>query len=161
MRIGKYTITLGKTYNLIFPIIVLSFVGAYLFQSYEIFSALSMILIRITFYAILVFTVFVLREEIKINKVKNESFAKRKKYKIKESTKRILLFIIFTGVYIVMINKLGFSFSTLVYSGIMMYRLGIRSAKQLIFIPIFLVIIIYLMFSKWLMVPLPLGFLGF
>lgn len=158
MRIGKYHISLRKPGSLIFPIIVLSFCIAYLIQSRKIFSELSMILVRITFFAILIFTFFVIREEIKITSEKKTG---SQKLFVDKKSKRIWFFIIGMGAYIFLIDKIGFTFSTLFFTSAMMNILGVKDLKILIFLPICFLIVIYLTFNKWLMIPLPAGIFGF
>jgi len=161
LRIGKYYIRLRKPSSLIFPFIVILFCTTYLRQSIEIFSNLTMILVRITFYAIVVFFLFVLKEEIQITSEKKTDSQEFSHKLFTTKSKRIWFFIIGMGIYIIMIDKVGFTFSTLLFSSIVMNTLGIKDKKILIIFPICLVTLIYLMFSKWLMVPLPSGIFGF
>jgi len=161
LRIGKYHISLRKPGSLIFPLLVLSFCTAYLMQSSKIFSNLTMILVRITFYAIVVFTFLVLKEEIQITSEKKTDSQEAPNNFFADKRKRIWFFIIGMGAYIVLLDKLGFILSTLFFTSIMMNILGIKDKKILILLPVCLVTIIYFMFSKWLMVPLPSGIFGF
>ena len=161
MRIGKYRIYLKKPGSLIFPFIVLSFCTAYLIQSSKIFTNLTMILVKITFYAIVVFTCLVLKEEIQITSEKKTDSQETSNNFFADKRKRIWFFIIGMGAYIVLLDKLGFILSTLFFTSIMMSILGIKDKKILIFLPICLVTVIYFMFNKWLTVPLPIGVFGF
>ena len=161
MRIGKYDIRLRKPGSLIFPFIVLLFCVAYLIQSRDIFPNLTMILVRITFYAIVVFSLFVFKEEIQITTEKETDSQQSSPRLFTDKSRKIWFFIIGMGIYIVMINQIGFIFSTLLFVSMIMYMLGIREKKILILLPVCLVILIYLMFNLWLMVPLPSGILGF
>lgn len=161
MRIGKYYISLRKPGALIFPLIVIVFCIMYLIQSSRIYSNMTMILVRITFYAIVVFFSFVLKEEIQINSEKKTDSQESSNKLITNKGKRIWFFIIGMGTYIIMIDKIGFTFSTMLFTAIMMSALGIKDKKILTIVPICLVIIIYFMFNKWLMIPLPPGIFGF
>jgi len=161
LRIGKYYISLKKSGSLIFPLVVLCFCIAYLMQSHKIFSDLSMILVRITFYTIIVFTFFVLKEEIQITSEKKTDSQKAPYNYFVGKSKRIWFFIIGMGTYIVLLDKIGFVLSTLFFTSIMMYLLGIKNKRILILLPICLVVLIYFMFDKWLMIPLPSGIFGF
>jgi len=161
LRIGKYRIYLKNSGSLIFPFIVLSFCTAYLIQSSKIFTNLTMLLVRLTFYAIVVFTFLVLKEEIQITTGKKTDSRKAPNNFFADKRKRIWFFIIGMGAYIVLLDKLGFILSTLFFTSIMMNMLGIKDKKILILLPVCLVTIIYFMFSAWLMVPLPSGILTF
>jgi type III secretory pathway component EscU len=161
MRIGKYYIAFKEQGSFLFPLIVILFCLAYLTHSMEIFSKLGMILVRIVVYTIAVFILLVLREEIQITTKKEE---KPCSYKISSfltlKAKKIWYFILVMGLYIFLIDKLGFILSTALFTSIMMYILGIKNKKTLIFTPVFLLIFLYLMFQKWLMIPFPTGIFG-
>ncbi len=161
MRIGKYYISVKKPGSLIFPLMVILFCVAYLVQSSGIYAKLTMILVRITFYAIVVFFLFVLKEEIQITSREKTDSQESSGKLVTNKSKRIWFFIIGMGIYIIMIGKIGFTFSTLLFTSIMMSILGIKDKKTLVVVPACLVIIIYFMFNKWLMVPLPSGIFGF
>ena len=116
MRIGKYRISLRKPSSLIFPLIVLLFCVSFLIQSRDIFFDLSMVLVRFTFIAIVVIFLLVLKEEIKIS-TGEKADAPKTSYKliISDRNKRIWFFIIGMCIYLFIINKIGFTISTILF----------------------------------------------
>lgn len=162
MRIGKYHIYLKKPGSLLFPLIVTLFSASFLMQSSKIFFRPSMLLVRIVVITMVVFFLAVLREEIHITTKKIDSQKViPKNFKLSVEIKKIWFFIISMVIYIIMIDKIGFYFATFIFTLVMMIVLGVKGKKILVILPVSLVFIIYLMFAKWLMVPLPLGIFGF
>ena len=161
MRIGKYRISC-KPSSLIFPLIVLLFCVSFLIQSRDIFFDLSMVLVRFTFIAIVAIFLLVLKEEIKIS-TGEKADAPKTSYKliISDRNKRIWFFIIGMCIYLFIINKIGFTISTILFTSIIMLMLGIKDKRMIVILPIGLVIFLYLIFSKWLQIPLPSGIFGF
>lgn len=77
-------------------------------------------------------------------------------------TLRVVLFIIITFLYLIVMEKLGFVLSTLVYIPLLMWVLGTKwrdSKLVFILLPILLTIGLYLLFETVLDIPLPEGFL--
>ncbi len=162
MRIGKYRISVSKPSSLIFPLIVLLFCVSFLIQSRDIFFDLSMVLVRFTFIAIVAFFLLVLKEEIKIS-TGEKADAPKTSYKliISDKSKRIWFFIIGMCIYLFIINKIGFTISTILFTSIIMSMLGIKDKRMIVILPIGLIIFLYFIFSKWLRIPLPSGIFGF
>lgn len=93
---------------------------------------------------------------INIRKYKEES-------KIKEATsnisakKTILIYIVFIGAYIMLMDKIGYSISTYLFTLLSLLYLKVESKKVLIILPIGITLIIYFVFTNILYVMLPRG----
>ncbi|KJS88422.1 MAG: hypothetical protein JM58_01280 [Peptococcaceae bacterium BICA1-8] len=70
---------------------------------------------------------------------------------------QVLLIMLITGVYIAVLNYLGFALSTLIYIFGVMWYLGIRKKIMLILVPTLTTLFVYLVFNQLLLVLLPEG----
>lgn len=165
MKIGKYNINIKNPSGMVLLIIIITTVVGYMLQSYDMFSSRGMMLVRITLYAMCFFVVFVIKEEIEINKIEDEKEKSKDIFDINkwinnEETMKTFSFLSLMIIYLFSIPKLGFIISTLIFPAAIMNRLGLKSIKQLIIIPIVLTAAVYLMFEVWLLIPLPKGIFG-
>ena len=62
-------------------------------------------------------------------------------------------------IYLIVLNHFGFFVSTLVYLPVMIWTLGVRKPKTIIFSTAFVVFFIFLIFQMFLRVPFPEGLL--
>jgi hypothetical protein len=70
-------------------------------------------------------------------------------------TKKTVMYMTSIGLYLVLIQPLGFIVVTLLYLPAVMWVLGTRSWKLLTFVPIVVVCVIHFLFGEWLNIPLP------
>jgi len=161
---GKYHLSLKSPAGILIPLIIIGFIFAYLYESKHLFFDQSMLLVRNVIFLIIILLIFVLIDEIKIKKITSEKRLEKEiiinKISLSTETKKNIFFIAFLFIYLFSIKFLGFLISTVLFLIITMYFLGIRNKKILFLFPIIFIIIIFLFFNLWLMVPLPVGIFG-
>lgn len=74
-------------------------------------------------------------------------------------SKKVFLFMIFTFIYLILMNYIGFIISTIVYMPALMWVLGTKSKKMLIILPIVTAMVLFFLFNNLLGIPLPQGVL--
>lgn len=95
------------------------------------------------------YLISIIKERIKIEKVKEEM-----------SVKKFYIMLIISILYIIFIKLIGFILSSLIFLIISMKLLEVKNNKKIILISISTVLIIYICFAIFLNVPMPTGFLG-
>lgn len=63
------------------------------------------------------------------------------------------------AVALTLLEALGFLLSAALYTGVVIFGLGVRSWRILIFVSIVTPLMLYTIFGVWLKVPLPAGIL--
>ena len=123
-----------------------------------------MLLVRNVFYAMIFFLLWVLKDEIRVNKISQQKDRKitleTNKVLMTKKIEKILSFIVIVSVFLLIIGWLGLIISTALFLGFTMYFLGIKNKIILIILPLVTVILIYLFFHIWLLIPLPTGIFG-
>jgi len=95
----------------------------------------------------------------------NTFFSKEKQTKDTDTSdngidiKRLFYVAALTIIYIVLINKVGFYFTTILYLFYSMYYLGIKNVKLLLLITGIFIIFLYVGFTLFLELPIPEGIL--
>jgi putative tricarboxylic transport membrane protein len=74
-----------------------------------------------------------------------------------KAIKRTLTYLLLILAYILLWDTLGFIFSTLLFTVVSMHLLGMKNKAALIAFPILMTAVIYIVFTKLIMVSLPLG----
>jgi hypothetical protein len=74
-----------------------------------------------------------------------------------KSYAKVVIIILTIGVFIALIEPAGIYTVLPLFSGGIMYILGVREVKKLSLIPVFLTVIVYLIFTIVLKVPVPMG----
>ena len=164
MKIGKYHIHLKSATCLLVPMIMWGIVIAYLLQSRSLYRDNAMLLVRWCFYAMIVFTIFSVKGDLIIHKgddVEDGAGKERIPSGFSQETARLFVFIAGISAYLTAMHWLGFIITTLVFIAGMMFYLGVRSKKLMIFVPVRLTALIYLMFDVWLSITLPVSMFGF
>jgi hypothetical protein len=129
--------------------------------SMSIMNTDAMLLVRGIAALMALSLVFVIKEELVIQKVDDGPPEEKKPYF--SSKGELINFIGFTllvSLYFIALPYLGFIISTAVYSLATMLFLSVRSIKVLILLPILLTASTYIMFRIFLLVPLPVGVFG-
>lgn len=72
-------------------------------------------------------------------------------------TKKIFYFMVSTMLYLALMNYLGFAIMTLVFMPVLLWILGTKSKRVLIFLPIITTFVLFMLFDYLLGIPLPLG----
>lgn len=158
MRVKDYEIRLKKKGSLIVPLIFATIMALYVRESSRLFFRDPMMLTRLVIYTSIFLFILVLKEELEIKPWSQT--AKPEESKKKKLGNSFYFFFFMVGYYGIL-NFLGFILSTFIFIASGMWFFGIRDTKKLVFVPIGLLLFIYLMFQQWLMIPLPRGFLGF
>jgi len=74
-------------------------------------------------------------------------------------SKKVLLFMILTFIYLILMNYIGFIISTILYMPALMWVFGTKSKKLLIILPIVTAVVLFFLFNNLLGIPLPQGVL--
>jgi putative tricarboxylic transport membrane protein len=77
----------------------------------------------------------------------------------KEVFRKVILMIAVFIFYLLVMSSIGFYLTTFVYLPVMIWLLGVRKIKVIVFSTVFVLIFIYLVFSAFLKVPIPEGIL--
>jgi putative tricarboxylic transport membrane protein len=75
----------------------------------------------------------------------------------KGNMKRLIIFSLMIVLYLLLITKIGYIFSTLLFLVSSLLFLGLKSRKQLFFFPVGITLTLYFLFSRVLSVILPEG----
>lgn len=164
LKIGKYRIGLKSSTCLLVPLIMWGIVIAYMLQSRSLYSDNAMLLVRWCFYAMIIFTILSVKGDLTIQRegdIKDEPVKGNAPGGLNHETIRLFVFIVSIGVYLVIMEWLGFIITTLVFIAGMMFYLGVRSKKLMVLVPVCLTMLIYLMFDVWLSITLPVSIFGF
>jgi len=109
-----------------------------------------------------VFFFFAIKEDLIIRKDKpSASKKKEKKFTLLQKDRISILFVILTLANLLLLNVVGYIVTFFLFSLSLMLILGVRSIKILMLVPVSLILVLYLVFQRWLLIPLPMGFFGF
>lgn len=93
---------------------------------------------------------------ISVKKYKNEDKAEKVQTDSSQ-LKLILSYIIFIGIYILLMDKIGYIISTYLFVLLSLLYLKVKSKKVLIILPIAITLVVYFAFTNILIVMLPRG----
>lgn len=134
--------------------IIVIYITAFLF----IFQSLSFKGDAALFPQILSVLILVLNT-IQLIKVITGNLIKVKKKEDLDS-KKLLLILVASIVYVLSLQVLGFVISSLIYLILAMYLLRVENKKAIVVISVLTIVVIYLSFGILLKVPIPKGILG-
>lgn len=163
MKIGNKSITIKKKGEFIIPAVATMFALLYLKESMRLFSSDAMLLTRMVLIGVIALSVVVMLKQFNVEaseKMEGKENTSTIPFWKNDMMVKTLVFIVLTGLSLALLNTLGYIVTFGGYLIIMMYILGIRQPKILVFVPTGILLFIYFLFQKWLMVPLPRGILG-
>jgi len=162
MKIGNYRIRLKKSCaDLFIPVLFAVILAYYMISAINIMDTNAMLMIRGVAVLMIISLVFIIKEELIIQKADDCPAEEKKPFF--SSTEECIKFVGFTALatfYFITLPYLGFIISTVIYSFVTMYFLGVRNIKVLILLPIILTACTHIMFRMLLLVPLPVGVFG-
>lgn len=161
LKIGKYQVRVKSRGELILPLVFSVFAILYLRETYALLSFNAMLLVRYVLFGVLLLSVIVAVKQITFSDTGlSDSKKDNMKIHFDDNARKIALFILLTALSLMMLRRVGYVITFGLYSSLMMYILGVRNIKTLVIVPICLLVFLYLLFQKWLMVPMPKGIFG-
>lgn len=86
-----------------------------------------------------------------------EPFTPERRARLLEIMKSIVTYIVLIAAYVFLIEKIGYLISTLLFCAASLLLLKCSSKKTIILLPIVLTLLVYFVFTRFLMVSLPQG----
>jgi hypothetical protein len=162
LKIGSYRVGVKSPGGIAIAVLVWVYMLSYLYGSRHLLDDEALSLVRILFVLLIPFTIAAVKEDLSLVKLGSEADVpqKKKAASMNPATQKVIVFAALMVGYLVGIQFLGFIISTLLFPAGMMYYLGSRNVKVLVFVPIVLTAAMYFMFNMWLFVTLPVGIFG-
>jgi len=170
MKVGPYRISI-RTSALIVPGICTGY-GLYQYLNVRQLpdSKINLVLIEPVFVMMVFFTLWVLVREVEFRREKAEgepeadNSSKRGTFRLwlrSSSTKKVGGFMLLSGLYLGLVEPVGFILCNFAFLVAGMLLLGVRSWPLLVILPAAATAVIYLLFQVWMQIPVPAGFLDF
>jgi hypothetical protein len=133
----------------------------YLVESQHIMNTDAMLMIKAVGVFMVLSLAFVIKEELVVQKADDDIQGEKPSFfSAKTACMNFIAFSLLSFLYIIALPYAGFIIATLVFPAIAMLFWGVGSVIKLIVAPILLTAGIYLLFKVFLMISLPVGFLG-
>ena len=146
------------------PTMVVAFLIAYYIESWEVTSNNKLLIKPICFLIVLLYIYFIYQEytkqklEIKQEKSSNVERTAISSHQIMLS--KSVIIVVMTGIYVLLIQYLGFIITSIMFMGGMLYTLNVKNKWIIAIYSVLSTIILYFAFKIILMVPLPTGILS-
>ena len=146
------------------PTMVVAFSIAYYMESWEVTSNNKLLIKPICFLIVLLYIYFIYQEytkqklEIKQEKSSNVERTAISPHQIMLS--KSVIIVVMTGIYVLLIQYLGFIITSIMFMGGMLYTLNVKNKWIIAIYSVLSTIILYFAFKIILMVPLPTGILS-
>ena len=146
------------------PTMVVAFSIAYYMESWEVTSNNKLLIKPICFLIVLLYIYFIYQEytkqklEIKQEKSSNVERTAISSHQIMLS--KSVIIVVMTGIYVLLIQYLGFIITSIMFMGGMLYTLNVKNKWIIAIYSVLSTIILYFAFKIILMVPLPTGILS-
>lgn len=161
MKLGKYHLGIKRKGELILPLLFLVFTLLYFRETHHLLSSDAMLLVRFILLGVLLLSGILIARQITFSTAGSSGGrGEETPAPFSDHTKKIAWFIVLTTLSLLLLRYVGYVITFVVYSILMMYILGVRDKKWLVFVPLVLLSFLYFLFQIWLTVPLPKGFLG-
>jgi hypothetical protein len=166
VKIGPYRVCI-RPGALIVPALCMGYgLYQYLYVR-QLPDKINLILIEPVFVLMVLFTLWVLAREIKISRQMSgeekpdPSRTIVRASRLSASGKKMAVFALLSGLYLVLMEPVGFIPCNMAFLLAAMVLLGVRRRPVLIILPVVGTAVIYLLFQVWMDVPLPAGLLDF
>lgn len=159
MKIGGYRIRFKNYGDLVVPAIFAAVLIYVMISGRNIMHTDAMLMVRGVAALMALSLVIIFKQELIIQKVDDTPIEKKPFFTTKDECTKFIGFAILSAIYVAALPYGGFIISTLVFSIVSLFFLGVRGLALLL-IPICLTASTYVMFRILLLVSLPVGVFG-